>query len=829
VAFNGANGSFPSSLVQATDGNFYGTTDSGEGNLLYGTVFRTSPSGTLTTLYSFCPSPPNCTDGSSPEGGLLQASDGNFYGTTAQDGTGGNAGTVFKITGSGTLNTIYSFCSQSGCADGALPVGGLLQATDGSFYGATDTEGIHNGGTLFNITPSGTLTTIYSFCSQPGCTDGANANGSMVQGTDGSIYGTTNAGGLSYIYGTVFKITTTGIFTTLYNFCSQPNCTDGANPNGGLIQAVDGNFYGTTSAGGTFGGGTVFKISPGGSLTTLHNFCFPPNCPDGSGPTTGLVQATDGNFYGMTRIGGPQNDGVIFQVTPGGSLTMLHSFNGSDGEQGGWLLQAVDGNFYGTTTSGGPYPGDGTAFLLSTGLAPFAETQPTSGNVGAPVVILGTGLTGATNVTFNGTAATFNVISPSEITTTVPAGATTGSVQVTAPGGPLTSNTVFQVTGPLQFIPLPNGPCRLLDTRNGSPIPGGYQYPPTSFTIQNLNANGPCGSLIPTNAAAYSVNVTVVPHGPLGYLTIWPEGEIQPYVSTMNSYDGRVKANAAIVPAGNNAVSIYVTNTTDVVLDIDGYFAAPGSGSYQFYPLTPCRIIDTRNGQDEGTLQAGQERDYALPTYNSDCTIPSSATAYSLNVTVLPTQGTLGYLTVWPQGEPQPYVSTLNDPTGTVVANAAIVPAGSNQTTAFYPYNNDTDLLVDVNGYFAPVGSGGLSFYPATPCRAFDTRTIGNGQPFQGTWPGGINVTGSSCAPPASAQAFVLNATVVPSGLLGYLTLWPDGGLQPLVSTLNAYDGAVTSNLAIVPSNVSGYQGSINAYADGLTQLILDISGYFAP
>ena len=176
-----------------------------------------------------------------------------------------------------------------------------------------------------------------------------------------------------------------------------------------------------------------------------------------------------------------------------------------------------------------------------------------------------------------------------------------------------------------------------------------------------------------------------------------------------------------------------------------------------------------------------------------------------------------------------PNVSTLNDYTGTVVANAAIVSAGNNQTTAFYPYDNNTDLLVDVNGYFAPAGSGGLSLYPVTPCRVFDTRMIGHGQPFQGTYPGGINVTGSSCAPPASAQAFVLNATVVPSGVMGFMILWPDGALQPLVSTLNAYDGAVTSNMAVVVSNVSGYQGSINAYADGLTQLILDISGYFAP
>jgi hypothetical protein len=288
----------------------------------------------------------------------------------------------------------------------------------------------------------------------------------------------------------------------------------------------------------------------------------------------------------------------------------------------------------------------------------------------------------------------------------------------------------------------------------------------------------------------------------------------------MNSSDGRIKANAAIVPAGNNAVSVYVSNTTNVILDINGYFAAPDSQTYQFYTLTPCRLVDTRNNQDGGSLQAGVKRDYLIPP---NCDVPTSAVAYSFNVTVVPSYGALDYLTVWPQGETQPLVSTLNDYTGTVVANAAIVPAGSNNTTAFYAHNNKTDLLVDIDGYFAAPGSGGFSFYPAAPCRAYDSRN-NNGQPFTGERT--VNIVDSPCAPPSNATAYVFNATVVPHGSLGYLSLWPDSEPQPVVSTLNAQDGFAASNMAIVP-NVNG---STDAYAgNGDTQLILDISGYFAP
>ncbi len=389
---------------------------------------------------------------------------------------------------------------------------------------------------------------------------------------------------------------------------------------------------------------------------------------------------------------------------------------------------------------------------------------------------------------------------------------------------------------PYQFIPIV--PCRVVDTRNpngtfgGPPINGN-----TTRSFPLSEGDNPCG--IPSTAAAYSLNVTVVPEHTLGYLTIWPTGQGQPVASTLNSPDGRIKANAAIVPAGtpSGSVSIYVTDTTNVILDIDGYFQPPASGSLQFYALPPCRVVDTRgpDGPLGGpSLAGGANRDF--PVLQSACGLPQQgAQAYSFNITAVP-HGASGYVTLCPTpSDPHqscPQVSTLNWSKGQVTANAAIVPAGTGGSIRVNP-SNDTDLLIDVNGYFgAPGGTGALSLYPVVPCRVLDTRP----HPFQFELSPPVDVRNSPCAPPSKSQAYVFNATVVPQGGgLGYLTLWPDGGPQPQVSTLNAFDGAITSNMAIVPAGQQN--GKIDAYASPLNQndpndvtnLILDISGYFAP
>jgi hypothetical protein len=371
----------------------------------------------------------------------------------------------------------------------------------------------------------------------------------------------------------------------------------------------------------------------------------------------------------------------------------------------------------------------------------------------------------------------------------------------------------YGVSG-LQFIPVT--PCRVADTRNPTGPFGGPELGAGTSREFDIPQSA-CG--IPSTAVAYSLNVTVVPNASLNYLTIWPTGESQPYVSTLNS-DGRIKANAAIVPAGTNGgVSIFVTDPTQVILDIDGYFVpASTTSALAFYPLSPCRIADTRGpGGPLGGPFLSANTSRAFPVLSSSCGILPTAEAYSLNVTAVPHK-TLNYLTIWPTGEAQPYVSTLNSSTGAVTANAAIVPADTSGEVSVYVYD-DADVILDINGYFAPPGTGGLSLYALTPCRVIDTRP----NAFSGTLV--VNVEGSACAPPSTAQAYVFNATVVPPGPLSYLTLWPDEQTQPYVSTLNADDGAITSNMAIVPTG----NGKVDAYAYNPTNLILDLSSYFAP
>jgi uncharacterized repeat protein (TIGR03803 family) len=477
LSFDGADGSNPvAGLAQAANGDLYGTTFDGGANAGYygygaGTVFKITPGGRLTTLYSFC-SQSGCTDGELPYAGLVQATNGDFYGTTGFGGANAvpfsndpNAGTVFRITPGGAPTTLYSFCAKANCADGQGPEAGLVQATNGDLYGTTAGGGANGvGGTIFRMTPNGAPTTLYSFCAKDRCTDGQFAASGLVQAANGDLYGTTVAGGANGsngLGGTVFKIAPNGgAFTTLYSFCSQTNCTDRLFPQTALVQAADGDLYGTTGAGGANGCcGTVFKIAPNGdAFTTLYSFCSQSGCTDGSSPTSGLVQAADGDLYGTTQYGGANGSGTVFRIAPNGSaFATLYNFCSqggcTDGEYpSAGLVQATNGDFYGTTENGGNVDAScqggscGTVFSLSVGLGPFVKTLPTSGSVGAALDILGTNLTGAMSVSFNGTAATFTVNpSGSAISTTVPAGATTGKIQVVTPSGTLSSNVNFQV------------------------------------------------------------------------------------------------------------------------------------------------------------------------------------------------------------------------------------------------------------------------------------------------------------------------------------------------------------------------------------------------
>ncbi|MFI5181052.1 MAG: choice-of-anchor tandem repeat GloVer-containing protein [Thermoanaerobaculia bacterium] len=367
-------------LNQGSDGNFYGTTPSG-GASDQGTVFKISPMGALTTLYSFSGS-----DGKYPWAGVVQGADGNFYGTTSGGGANGQ-GTVFKISPTGTLTTLYSFSGS----DGDPARAGLIQGSDGNFYGTTSGGGAGGYGTVFKITPTGTLTTLYSFSRS----DGWGPLAGLAQGADGDYYGTTSGGG-PLGYGTVFKITSTGTLTTLYSFSG----IDGEDPTASLVQGSDGNFYGTTyyggagfrSSGSIFGNpdrfGTVFRITPTGALTTLYSFTES----DGWFPTAGLVQGSDGNLYGTTVYGG-LGPGTIFKITPAGTLTTLHWFSESSGEYADGLVQGVDGNLYGTA-GGGPL-GGGVVYRLTLGPGPAPTVTGVSPSGGPS--------TGGTVVTVSGT------------------------------------------------------------------------------------------------------------------------------------------------------------------------------------------------------------------------------------------------------------------------------------------------------------------------------------------------------------------------------------------------------------------------------------------
>jgi uncharacterized repeat protein (TIGR03803 family) len=444
--FDKSNGFYPGSLTQATDGILYGIT--GDGGTNYpktctygcGTIFKITPAGAFTSLLSF-----DATDGAGPTG-LVQATNGYLYGAASAGGANGY-GTIFTITLAGALTTLYSFSNDDSANPQGLvqaSPGALVQAGNGNLYGTTTYGGANDQGSIFEITPAGALTTLYSFKGA----DGIQPYGALVQASDGNLFGTTQYEGSSTGDGTIFKITPAGALTTLHRF----DGTDGAYPNGGLVQAADGDLYGTTRSGGAYDSGTVFKITPAGALTTLYSFCASTDlgyCGDGQTPEAGLLQATDGNLYGITILGGANDKGTIFQITPTGALATVHNFDGTDGANPGAVLtQDTNGDFYGSTNSGTnctPGACGGTIFRLSVGLGPFVKTLPAIGLVGSTVRILGTDLTGATSVSFNGTPAAFIVASSTQILTRVPAGATTGKVQVITPGGTLLSNVGFVV------------------------------------------------------------------------------------------------------------------------------------------------------------------------------------------------------------------------------------------------------------------------------------------------------------------------------------------------------------------------------------------------
>lgn len=446
---------YESMVSQGRDGNLYGTTRSGGANA-YGAAFKITPAGALTVEYNFKSQPDPAVW---PVGGLVLGTDGNLYGTASYGGLNG-AGTLFKLTPTGTLTVLYDF---GGAGLPGHPYSAPILGTDGNLYGTLIDGGpsgctyLNGGcGAVYKITPSGTLTILHQFLGP----EGGNPYAPLVLGTDGNFYGTTAAGGTigtSFAnLGTVFKITPAGKFTSLYSFDS----THGYAPLGPVVQGSDGNFYGTTEYGGAglLGEGVIYKITPAGSFSVLYNFCSVAACADGGNSVSGMVLATDGNFYGTATKGGANKFGVIYKITPQGTFSVLYNFDATTGAYPeNTLVQHTNGTLYGNTYQGGS-TNFGVFFSLKIGQKPFVSTVLSSGKVGQPVQILGQGFNSATSVSFNGLPVVFSVKSDTFMTTTVPTGATTGFITVTTGTGTLKSNKKFRVTPQLTSFAPSSGP-----------------------------------------------------------------------------------------------------------------------------------------------------------------------------------------------------------------------------------------------------------------------------------------------------------------------------------------------------------------------------------
>jgi uncharacterized repeat protein (TIGR03803 family) len=541
-------------IAQGRDGNLWTTTPAG-GSFGGGAAFYVTPSGGAVNVIDNFNSP----SGVAPYSGLVLGTDGDFYASAESGGTFGQ-GTLFKITSTGALTTSYNFgtCKYP-CKEGAFPKTPPVEGTDGNFYGTTfDTNDGINDGVVYKLTSAGKFSTIYAF--PFGTTTGYNPQAPLIQGTDGNLYGTTASGGIttsstcwgsSSSCGTVFKINTTGTkLTTLYKF----DQTHGAGPLSPVIQGTDGNFYGTTSAGGTSGLGVVFKLTSAGVITVLHNFIGS----DGETPLSGLVQANDGNFYGVASAGGSLGYGTIFKMTSTSDHTfsVIYDFDLTHGQTPEVaLFQNTNGILYGDTFAGGS-DGAGVFYSLNISAAAFAKLQTLSGKVGSPVSILGQGFTGSTAVSFGGVNATkFTVVSDNYVTANVPTGGKTGTVTVVRPSGNLNSIQQFKVTPTVASFSPPSGPIGTSVTLNGTGLTqatkvtfGGVTA--TTFTV---NSDSKITATVPSGAKTGKIAVTT----PGGTATSSATFSVTPTILSFSPPSGKVGTVVTINGTG-------LTQTTGV-------------------------------------------------------------------------------------------------------------------------------------------------------------------------------------------------------------------------------------------------------------------------
>jgi len=482
---DGANPSDPQVLAEGRDGNLYGTTPGGgQGG---GVVFRITPAGLQTVLYTFTGS-----DGYVPNAGLTLGLDGNFYGTTILGGVH-SLGAIYKITAGGGLTVLYSF---TGGSDGAYPYATPVLGNDGNLYGVTQSA------TAYKITPLGTFTVLGTLPSR--------SFAPLFLGADGDFYGTTQHGG-TFNQGTVFRMTPAGKITVIYSF---DGTTHGGVPWGGVVQAA-GNFYGTTTAGGS-GGGVVYRLTPTGSLTVIHNFPVGSQT-DGSDPIAGLLFASNGFFYGTTFSGGSGGYGDLFQINANGqSYVDIYDFQNTFGSNpSSNLVQHTNGFVYGMATHGG-LNGDGVLFSLALNLGATVKPVLSSGRVGGTVEVLGSGFLAVTGITFGGIAASptsIKVISDTYLTVAVPPGARNGPLTVYTSTGSMSSMTPFTVLPPIPKITTFNptsGPVGTSVTITGSGFTGASKVTfggisATSFTV---DSDIQVTAIVPTGAQTGKIGIT---------------------------------------------------------------------------------------------------------------------------------------------------------------------------------------------------------------------------------------------------------------------------------------------------------------------------------
>jgi uncharacterized repeat protein (TIGR03803 family) len=504
----------PALFSQGPDGELYSTIQS-NGTYKSGSVYKMTTVGGYSLVYSFCAEGGHClVTGTDPWGGVTLGIDGNLYGTTITGGAEG-AGTVFKITPAGALTKLWDFTAGTTSQhlnDQGKPYYAPFQATDGNFYGVD--EGVYSGtyGVFYKITTTGKLT-AYPF----NYTNGWAPN-LPTQGTDGNFYGTAQAGGGAPCEcGTVYKATAGGKITKLHTFTGYVSSTvfDGYEPIGALVQANDGDFWGTTYLGGAYNEGTIFKTSASGTYTLVYSFQYASPELLGAKPVAGLTLGSDGNLYGVTEVGGHNGYGTIFQVTTGGTVTFLHSFCSVTGCPDGILpqtplVQHTSGKFYGTAS--GNSLCCGVFYSFDMGLPPFTRLPATQGKVGTTVQFLGQGFTGATSVSFNGTPATsFKIVSDTFLTAKVPVGALTGVVSILTSTGTLLSSHNFKVLPAVTGLSVTSGTVGTPVTISGS---GLTQASKVTFggvkAVFSVTNDSTIATTVPTGAKTGKVAVTTL-------------------------------------------------------------------------------------------------------------------------------------------------------------------------------------------------------------------------------------------------------------------------------------------------------------------------------